>query len=272
MLQFDPSQSFSGGFTVSSDAAGAGTNIKFLPNNALTGTPANSAPVTDYSTRAYPYDCICYITTVANGKSQVGTGFIIGPNTILTAAHVVAGVLIAGSFSPTAIMVYPGDQTGNQGASVTGTYVIDSAEPTGNYPNYAANDFAVINVDSNLQELFGISQFSLPTTAYSGGTVNITGYPDPPNYPPGQVVQFNDIGTVTADVTPGILDENPNLTYHGNSGGPLWTYIGSSATAVGIVSGGSDTNGVSYDVQITPQDVATIKGWESLTCRNRGKH
>ncbi len=201
------------------------------------------------------------------------TGFIVGPNTIVTAAHVVAGVPVDGSFSTGSIMVYPGDSTDTSGASVAGTYYIESANPTGT-PNDTANDFAVINVDTNLASTLGISEFfSLPTAAYSGGTVNITGYPDPPNYPLGQVVQFNDIGTVTADSTSGgVLDEDHTSVssvfhYSGNSGGPLWVDNGSTATAVGIVSSHSIDGTVAgltgYDVQLTPADVATIDGWKS---------
>jgi V8-like Glu-specific endopeptidase len=276
------SQGFSGGFVLSADPGG-GTDITLVPNKGPVG---NTAPVTGYSTSVYPYNCVCFIVSpAANGQFIQSTGFIIGPHTIVTAAHVVLPtvtnptaftVSAEGSFSlsPGSIMIFPGDSTGLSGTTgITGAYSIETNNLTGlGSTSQHAKDFAVINVAENLESALGISQFfGLPSGgAYPGGTVNITGYPGQPNnYAPDQVGQFNDIGRVTAGS--GVLDENhatdasSAFAFPGNSGGPLWVDNGSLATAVGIVSGPSASNpSLVNDVQLTPKDVSQIQKWENI--------
>src|SRR5262249_30078 len=129
-------------------------------------------------------------------------------------------------------------------------------------------DFAIITVAADL----GPQKFDFPPSAFSGGTVNITGYTrQVPGYNivSANTPQFNDIGTVFADDTYAALDwntitdSNSLRTFHGERGGPVWTMAGSTATAVGIVSGGDDFGLTGTDVKLTPTIVATIQGWEA---------
>jgi hypothetical protein len=163
---------------------------------------------------------------------------------------------------------------------ISGRYHISTQIPGGtdskgvitNNPLFAQNDFAIITVK---QYLGSQQDFSLPPSeAFSGGTVNVTGYPFAGSFPLPGAPQFNDFGTVTPDVQgyaaldwiskdPTSLVDDP-----GDSGGPLWTMSGSTATAWGIVSNSKTAtiSGVKttagYNVQLTPPDVTTIQTWE----------
>src|SRR5262249_17022888 len=190
----------------------------------------------------YPYDCICFIQTFTSPDTgKTATGFIIGPHTILTAAHVVAGAPTVGTLGSTIVNIYPGEGLpGTAISPIIGRYRISSEQPSGVGPSFAQNDFAIITVTA----ILGGQAFSLPPSAFSGGTVNVTGYPGaPPNlgtFAAG--TQFNDIGTVYTDPQYAALDWDTQLdstslvTFPGNSGGPLWTMSGSTATAWGIAS------------------------------------
>jgi hypothetical protein len=239
-LQFDPSQQFSGGFQLSAD--GNGTDIKILSN-----------PVTGYSTARVPpkastnpYGAVCEIAG--------GTGFIIGPHTILTAAHVVNG--ISGDFN-----IYIGNSNG-----LNGTQIVANSANVYIDPFYssllpiAQYDFAIINVSTDLSD-YGRFQL-LPN--YGGGTVNITGYPQSGKL--GQ--QFNDIGTVTTTTLPGAFAEGTAVSSQGESGGPLWVYNGSTAQAVGIVSGALTLGASQADVQLTAADVQQVQSWENVPILN----
>jgi hypothetical protein len=243
-LQLDSSQNFSGGsFNLSSDGAG-GTEIHY--NTGVQATNYSTNAITPPGGDPNPYGAVCLIEANLGLGTDIGTGFIIGPDSILTAAHVVAAAKAAGL---SAIDVY----VGNSSASLDGFHISVPLSDVRLNPNYvpngsplaeAASDFAVINVPENLST-FG--KFSL-TPAYSGGAVNITGYTG------GTGEQFSEITKVTA-VGP-VLVESPQLSQQGQSGGPLWTYNGHSAEAVGLVSLSTG------DLQLTSQDIQTIEALE----------
>ncbi|MCP1774742.1 HYR domain-containing protein [Bradyrhizobium japonicum] len=241
-LRLDPSQSITGGFQLYPDGSG-GTKI------SLVSSPVSGGQTTPfYSTSVYPYMAVVDIET-ATGH---GTGFIIGPHSILTAAHVVesSSGQIFGN-----IKIYPGSGGTNQptGSPISvnsanvhpGAYALfaSSTDPATQY------DWAVLNISADLSA-YGRFQI-LPD--YSGGTVNITGYPGFP--------QTNGIVSVAPASAPDgfgqVFAENPNITVQGYSGGPLWIYDGSVARAVGLVSG-------AFDVRLTSDDWADIQSFMSL--------
>ena len=107
-LNLDPSQKFSGGFFLSA-AADGGTDITVAPllvagsvtvASAIPGASGNPTPTTGYSTYPVatgstppnPYGSVVHILVTKGGGLFQGTGFIISPNTIITAAHVLTGV------------------------------------------------------------------------------------------------------------------------------------------------------------------------------------
>ena len=122
------------------------------------------------------------------------------------------------------------------------------------------NDFGIIEVPGNI-DLTDYGFFNVLTN-YSGGTVNITGYPGaPPAFGfshSNAITQFTNIGAVAAGS--GYFIEQTAVSYPGDSGGPLWVYDGSTANAVGIVS--SEFLGTGYDTQITSDDQSLITSWQ----------
>jgi T5SS/PEP-CTERM-associated repeat protein len=275
-LQLDPTVNFAGGFALSADSTGTGTDITATPGlvagSTLIGQPVVGSilipqPVTGYSTSNFsslpaslpdPYSAVCSITEDGPAGLFGGSGFIIGPNTILTAAHVV--------LDDETNQVAPEINVDVDGVSIA----VNPSDVCVDLPQYipgvvsAQNsqyDFAIIEVPGpgiNLSASYG--EFNLMPD-YPGGTVNITGYP---GNPPGfgipdngeATAQFNDIGTVSKNPLLHILNEGTAVSYEGDSGGPLWVYNGSTAEAVGIVS--SDDG----DVQLTPSDLTLIDSWE----------
>jgi autotransporter passenger strand-loop-strand repeat protein len=252
-LQFDPSQSFSGGFELSDDGLG-GTDIKLSPS-AVTGYATSVAP---NPLAASPYYGVVYIQDKMpdqpSGTYSIGTGFIIGPHSILTAAHVVKDTV--GPAAVSSIQIFPGYTSRRSYSSYGATSVVPdpNSVPINNatselpaIPSNPQYDLAVINVSADLSSygMFGMQAY------YSSATVNLTGYP--PNS------QYNDLGSVVADFTYKLFDYsrvNGIVSSPGYSGGPLWTYDGTTPTAVGI----GVTN--SYGVQFTSPDISNILSWE----------
>lgn len=243
-LYLDPSEQFSGGFSLSPDS---GTGTKITPSLAPVVGGNFITPLRTYSTTVDPYDSVVLIRY---GNMQA-TGFIIGPYSILTAAHVVDNAIVQDQ--GLTIITADGSSVGPIDLSnihIDPDYNPDSLLPTN--PANDQDDLAVINVATNLSS-YGSFQLAAD---YSGGTVNITGYPGSQGG-----FQVNDIGTVTSDPNFNTLDEGTATSTPGESGGPVWIYNGSVAQAVGIVS--ADFLGTSYDVQLTPNDLTLISNFEA---------
>src|ERR1700733_1636471 len=193
--------------------------------------------VTPSSSVSNPYSAVVLISTG-------GTGFIIGPHTILTAAHVATD--IADSTDQHIYLETNGSDLGSS-ISIDPNYVhIDSLWKKGLH--VPQNDLAIIDVK---QDLSAYGQFTL-STDFSGGTVNITGYP---GSAPG-LQQYNGVTSVSPVL--GTLAENPEVSEHGDSGGPLWISNGTAFDAVGLVSGAISS---SADLKLTSADRAEIQNW-----------
>lgn len=247
-LQLDPNQAFSGGFIVSQDGNG-GTDIT-VSLSPVTGNPVVT-PSKAYSTAVYPYDAVVSIQApLGNADTELATGFVIGPHTILTAAHVVLDQL--GSVLTNLTIK---DDKGN----VIGPVLAQNIHPDpsfvpllGGNPLNTQHDIAVINV---AQDLSSYGSFDL-IPGYGGGTLNVTGYPKS-----AVGIQVTDIGSVSLSSISNTFVEGTLTSSEGQSGGPLWTFDAGGAHAVGIVSGSS--LGSSYDVQLTPADLSEITSWKN---------
>jgi VCBS repeat-containing protein len=241
-LQLDPNQNITGGFQLYPDGSG-GTKIT-LTTPAVTG--AALGPF--YSTSISPYNAVVYIESVSQNTKFVGTGFVIGPHSILTAAHNVQ-LLSGEKFNDLKVFPGAGGPTGtplvvNPLNVHPDTRWVDSAFTIGPQNPY---DWAVINVSADLTQ-YGSFQL---VPDFTGGTVNVTGYP--------QDLQSNQIGTVNLGSGPSGTTFLTGITLeHGTSGGPLWIYDGSLAKAVGIAES------TSLSVIITSEIKAKIDAFAKL--------
>jgi V8-like Glu-specific endopeptidase len=248
-------------FGLSQETGGSGTVIHIEPEQIQQFKSGNSGP--GYSAGAYPYGQVVDLQTSFPFPSPLdeGTGFIIGPHTILTASHLLfdtagneaTGISISGALA--GVGNYSLSTLVNVDSLVHTGLTASQAGDLRNNPSsrfdLIQNDYALIDVAATLP--LGPLVFGLDSAGFAGSLVNITGYPG--NVPDG--IQTNDIGTVA---------KNPNWATFaylnaqvtgGNSGGPLWIYDGSTAQAVGIVSTNFNA------LQLTATEVAQFKIWET---------
>ncbi|MCK1590330.1 Ig-like domain-containing protein [Bradyrhizobium sp. 169] len=247
-LQIDPGSTISGGFSLANDGSG------HLQITYLTGPvqgeqqidPHSAFGIIDYSTSRSPYNGAVHIASA--DVSPGGSGFIIGSNAILTSAHVIQAMLDAGD--KTADIFLPSGQSISfDPHAVHLSNGWSAAVQAGDRTSLSAreNDWAVIYTPTDLLTN-GEVPFVLDT-AFSAGTVNITGFPSG--------LQNNQIGSVSAlggGAT--LLQEQTEFSQAGESGGPLWISNGTSALAVGLVEG--VTGGKAVDVQLTSSIVDEI--------------
>ena len=206
-----------------------------------------------YSTTTYPYDTVVYITDTIGGVDYQASGVLISPDEVLTATHVVYST-DAGIASN--IVVQPGYNTGNApygSASGTGIHyfpINDSGDLISSQDSQ--NDYAVVHLS---RPFSGIGYMGIQS-GFSGGLVNITGYP---GYLYGQ--QETSSQSVTVDKSYSLYDGK--TLGKGSSGGPVWI-MGTDGLpyVVGTVSSGvAGAGSVGYFTQITDTALNQIDSW-----------
>jgi autotransporter passenger strand-loop-strand repeat protein len=259
-LHFDPSQLISGGFELSSGGGSSdnGTIVE-RSTEAVTGystsaLPASPSGMASGSTPPNPYLCTCAIEDFADSTKTNGIGsataFIIGPHTILTAAHVLSGA----GYDLSRISVFPGHQTGDAGNSIdlSGAKIETAWDEVG-----FQNDYAIIDLPETTQDLTAKYGMFPIVPAVGLGAVNITGYP-------GQFYprQYNDIAFAYQDPISGFLDMFNTDISLGNSGSPVWTYDGGIVQAVGMAEAVSGS--IALAIAITPSVIDNISEWKDF--------
>jgi V8-like Glu-specific endopeptidase len=127
-----------------------------------------------FNSSAYPYDTVVWITDTIGGVSMQGSGVLISPDEVLTAAHVV----YSSDYGPASnIVVAPAYNYGAEPfGSETAAYFhyMQIQDPgdmiTGQQSQY---DYAVIHLSTPFTNLGTMGLES----NFNGGTVNVTGYP-----------------------------------------------------------------------------------------------
>lgn len=207
------------------------------------------------SASVYPYNAIAYITVVTDGEAFRGTGVVIGPHTVLTAAHLVQGD--SGALA-TSLEVYTGYNGGTLPAAqagVTAIHTFSIQQSAGyEYQSSSAYDFAIIDFSTTFTSWMGVD------TSFTSGTVSVSGYPAYPyggSTGPQSTSQWTTSGTVSQDSNFGVLDYGTLSTAAGNSGGPLWVAENGQADVVGLVSTGG------WAAQLSDSIWKTISNWET---------
>lgn len=197
-----------------------------------------------FSTTDYPYSTIVSIfDTFSDGQSFHGSGVLIAPNEVLTAAHVVWRSDIQAPASK--VTVIPGENGstepfGQAVASYEHYYqVIDSGDTIS--LDQSQFDFALIHLADPIGNSTGTMGYE---SNFSGGAVHITGYPA--NL--GSETQLDRTLTISADPNYTIYDLAAGTTSPGDSGGPVWIMQNGQPYVVGINSSTSASGEISTAV------------------------
>lgn len=200
----------------------------------------------------YPYTAICLIEAFDGGKCvQTGTGFLVAPNIVATAAHVLYynGALVDsvkchfGSNGPTCSTCYYDVTASRRSFNIYPGYEIDVA--AGNHASI--NDAASINLGQlDLSNICGYLGLKSSYGSMLGKNVRISGYPRPAA---NDGKTKRSIGQVTSWTTTRM--EYNNDTLPGDSGAPIYTKDSTGTyIAVGINTSHPDNVNLRYNIGI----------------------
>jgi V8-like Glu-specific endopeptidase len=206
-------------------------------------------PTMSFSANA-PFNGVVYVTDTIGGEDFQGSGVLIAPNLVLTAAHV---VYEAGVGSATNIMVSPGY---DQGVAPFGSaYALtDNYNTVADYGDEetlrtSQDDFALIKLGTSFD---GPTIFDVGSN-FPGGVAYVSGYPasaDGAQESPAQ----------NLSLVPGYSILQGLALGAGSSGGPVWTPgAHGTPTVDGLVSTADGETG--YNVQLTTSAASEIEGW-----------
>jgi V8-like Glu-specific endopeptidase len=193
-----------------------------------------------------PWKMICSLDIVnENGLHFVGTGWFVGPRTVITAGHCVFDPIELGGWA-TAITVMPG----RNGDAMLGSVRATKFSTTDRWLEAQERDFdyAAIHLDTDL----GAASGSFGLGALTDGElntlmVNVSGYPVNPGNGLFQYFHANRVRAATARRLFYDVD-----TMGGQSGSPVWVYLDADKTKPVVV-------GIhAYGVNGTPADVGVV--------------
>lgn len=172
------------------------------------------------------------LITAANGKTYIGSGFMIGPNSVATSGHCVYNADTGGWAS--SITVIPALNGTSQPYGSATSYNLECG---GNWHDYTDNqdDWGIIRINANLGNSTGWLGLRWQSSSYNGTTVKAVGYPGSDS-----THMYYGSGTVNSSSSR-TLSGDWDLS-GGQSGGPVQKYYSSTGyTAIGINRGGGST-------------------------------
>jgi V8-like Glu-specific endopeptidase len=189
----------------------------------------------------YPASAVAFIVSRWGNTYASGTGFLVGKNDVITAAHVIYDGALGGLADE--IRVYPSfdpDDRNNTYFQAVWVEYYDDFDPNSdgfiqigdfNRPTYVGSeiDIALLALDQDIGTTYGY--FGIDPN-FKGGAVSVIGYPGVYDSQP-----MFDAGTISPSRIDNVYLINSDLEVNpGNSGGPIYYDNGNSPYAVGIVS------------------------------------
>lgn len=215
-------------------------------------------------TELAPWRMICALEIEAqDGTPFVGTGWFIGPRTVVTAGHCVHDAAELGGWAGR-ITVIPGRNGASQpfGSVESRRFSAVDRWLSDRDPEY---DYGAIHLDADLGTTVGTFAAGVfPDATLRNRLVNISGYPAPRGGGTEQYFHSNRVKGVTPKRVFYDVD-----TQGGQSGSPVWTYEDGSTTPVVIgihAYGLSDVPGspnlqANAGTRLLPEVLDVIRGW-----------
>lgn len=205
----------------------------------------------------FPNDAVCFILVDIPGEGEFqGSGAIIGPHTILTAAHLVYDADT--DVTADQVSIYPGFEPNGTAYNPAGALPGYQSIHTVKVPDYdeelsaeaTQRDFAVINTSADLT---AYGSFALDPAFVSGDAV-VNGYPAS-----GGGYQGGIEGVVSRDGSLSDIGTSGLALAPGYSGGPLWHDVERNGNTVPAVIGTVSTNDDA--MKLTRPKVGLIRHW-----------
>ncbi len=216
-----------------------------------------------------PWRMICALRMRGpSGAGSIGTGWFIGPKTVLTAGHCVFSNLFFGGWAST-IEVIPGLNGGGD-TSATRPYGSITSERFSSVDLWVEKedadfDIGCIHLDQPIGDVVGwFSLGALPPERLESALVNVSGYPGDRGAGAEQYHGRNRVLQVTERRIFYEID-----TYGGQSGAPVWIHEddGSPPVAIGIHAYGVGGTPANVSVRsnsaprIIPEVFDRLSGW-----------
>jgi len=214
-------------------------------------------------TTKYPYTTVVEIDSrFPDGNEYVGSGVMVGPDEVLTAAHMVWRQDIGAATSVTVKPDFNQDIAPYGVVDATNWHYFPIVNPGGmESPATTQDDIALMHLSKAIGNTTGWMGIQ---SNFLGGSVHITGYPDTlngVNYNNRVMVDRPAIGA--HDPSLSLLDFPPYTINNGDSGGPIWELESNNKPyVVGIVSGFNSQG--SKDPIITTSLFNDVKQWAAL--------
>ncbi|RYF71781.1 MAG: serine protease [Cytophagaceae bacterium] len=209
------------------------------------------------NTTIYPYRAICALRiTAADGTRWIGTGWMVGPRTVITAGHCV--FLHNNGGWARSIEVIPGlnDATRPYGSAV-GTVLRSVKGWTESKKREYDYGAIILPANSRLGDRVGYFGYAVRDTNFLMGSVlNLSGYPGDKAGGSQQWFMARTPRSLTDRVITYDID-----TMGGQSGAPVWIKVGEQRYCVGIHTNGH-TSGNSA-TRIVQDVFNNIKNWKA---------
>lgn len=186
-----------------------------------------------------------YINITTKNGSFRGSGFMIGPSAVATAAHVIYNNEFGGDNFATSATITPAKANNSSpyGTAKAKTFVVYDEWTDKHNAEY---DWAIIELDSNIGDKVGHLGLRWQSASYNGQSIPMNGYPKylSSTDKTEHFTMYSSSGTIYHSSTRLLWSKDTN-TYGGISGGPTYFYSSNTGyTAIGITTGQAKLNGV----------------------------